>query len=319
MVIPMATEPSIGAPSTASTADTIGRLWVDCGEERFGFTYRQFEALLLEVAVSSNWGVGDAETASGAQQLAFLHSLRAADLVLARACAKGNESAWELFLIQYREMLYGAAYAITRDDVIGRELADSLYAELFGIEARDGQRRSKLDFYTGRGSLAGWLRSVLSRRYIDDYRKARPLVSIEEHEEEFPAGMPEASSVPDEAHRNKLAATLEIVLREIGAEDGFLLRAYYLDGRTLAQIARVLGVHESTISRRVKRLARELRERLLKRLQAAGFSRGAAEEALSGDVRDIDINVRSLLQVAEEKPFLSTETTEVKTAKGEKS
>ena len=312
MVIPMAPEPSRDPPSTASTVDIIDRLWVDSGGEHFGFTYGQLETLLLQVAVSSKWGVGDAATVSVAQQGAFLRSIRVADLVLARACAKGDERAWEAFLIQYREMLYGAAYAITRDDAIGRELADSLYAELFGMRTRDGQRRSKLEFYTGRGSLAGWLRSVLARRYIDDYRKTRPLISIEEQEMELPAAMLETSPLP-EADRNRLAVAIEGVLRAMSADDCFLLHAYYLDGRTLAEIARLLGVHESTISRRVKRLASELRKRLLKRLQADGFSRSEAEEALSSDVRDIDVNVRSLLQVAEEKPFPFIEASEVGT------
>ena len=42
-----------------------------------------------------------------------------------------------------------------------------------------------------------------------------------------------------------------------------VLAAYYLDGRTLAEIARMLGVHESTISRKVDKLAKSLRKKIL--------------------------------------------------------
>ena len=228
------------------------------------------------------------------------------DLVSARACVIGNEQAWQVFLTEYRETLYSAAYSITGDNATGRELADSLYAELFGMTTHDGRRRSKLDYYTGRGSLAGWLRSVLARRYIDYYRKERRLVSLDEQMENGAADVavaPQTLTLPDEAHRIRLGACVGTLLAEMESQDRFLLRTYYLDGRSLAEIAKLLGVHESTISRRVKRLGETLRQRLLKKLQASGLSRRAAEEALSVDVRDLDVNVKELMQVAEEKAF----------------
>ena len=66
-------------------------------------------------------------------------------------------------MARYREKLRDAARAITRDDSRARELADSLYADLFGTRTRDGCRISKLSHYSGRGALAGWLRTVLAR------------------------------------------------------------------------------------------------------------------------------------------------------------
>jgi len=287
-------------------ADALAAIWQASGGERFGLVYSQFEELMLEVATSSHWGLAPDAPASAGMQADFLNSIRARELVLARACAMGNETAWELFLTEYRETLYSAAYAITGDNATGRELADSLYAELFGMTTRDGRRRSKLDFYTGRGSLAGWLRSVLARRYIDDYRKAKRLVSLDEQIENEAAEIAVAAPPPpssDEAQRIMLGNCIGNVLVEMDAEDRFLLRTYYMDGRSLAEIAKLLGVHESTISRRVKRLGETLRQRLLKKLQAYGLSRRAAEEALSCDVRDIDVNLRQLLQVAGAGPF----------------
>ena len=48
-----------------------------------------------------------------------------------------------------------------RDLGTGRELADSLYADLFGLDTRDGERRSLFRYYHGRAKLTTWLRSVL--------------------------------------------------------------------------------------------------------------------------------------------------------------
>jgi RNA polymerase sigma-70 factor (ECF subfamily) len=83
---------------------------------------------------------------------------------------------------------------------------------------------------------------------------------------------------------------------ELGAEDRFLISAYFLDKRTLREISYLLQVHEATVSRRLKRLTEGLHKRLLKHLQACGMSRRAADEALGTDPRDLDLNLRSILQ-----------------------
>ena len=67
----------------------------------------------------------------------------------------------------------------------------------------------------------------------------------------------------------------------------------------------------------MKRLGEKLRQRLLKKLQASGLSRRASEEALSSDVRDLDVNVKELLQVAEEKAFQNRGASALKIATGE--
>src|SRR5207247_7693346 len=102
----------------------------------------------------------------------FCESLHLADLALVTACAEGNEGAWEHFVREYRAVLYRSADAI---DPMGaaRELADSLYAELYGLDDRSGSRRSLFRYYHGRSSLATWLRAVLAQRYVDKLRAQR--------------------------------------------------------------------------------------------------------------------------------------------------
>jgi len=300
-------EGPVESPLTPLHMELLARLWRESQAERVGLSQIEFTEMMVEVGASSGWGVGEGQTASSERRAAFFESVRVRELALARACAMGDEKAWEIFLTEYREILYGAAYAITREDSVGRELADSLYAELYGLTTHQGERRSKFTFYSGRGSLAGWLRSVLARRYVDDYRRRRDFVDIEEREAELLTAIPAAALNGSPAFEKELAGSLSAVLTEIDAEDRFLLSAYYLDGRNLAEIAKLLGVHESTISRRLKRLSKTLRQRLLKQLQAAGLSRRAAEEALSADVRDIGVNVRRLLQDVEAKPFQEIE------------
>jgi RNA polymerase sigma-70 factor (ECF subfamily) len=82
-----------------------------------------------------------------------------------------------------------------------------------------------------------------------------------------------------------------------------LLSAYYLDQHTLHEMSIVLRVHEATISRKLKRATERLRKELLRTLRARGLSRRAAEEALGTDPRDVDINLRKLLQKSEGEPI----------------
>ena len=74
------------------------------------------------------------------------------------------------------------------------------------------------------------------------------------------------------------------------------MAAYYLDHRTLAEIAKLLRVHESTISRKLERTTTGLRKRIRKRLMQAGMTARQADEAMEDvDVRDLRVNVSETL------------------------
>lgn len=301
------------APDTlpAILHEAIDLLWLQSDPQRFGFSRGQFAEMLLQVGEKQNWGSA-AETATDSARAAFLQLLRIDDLLLARACAAGNETAWDVFLNRYREILYRAAYAITREESIGRELADSLYADLYGL-GEGPVRRSRLESFMGRGSLAGWLRSVLAQRFVDGYRKTRREESLDEEQAaNVPDTAPAAVQIPTDAHLTLVSRTVSLVLGKMDADDRFLLASYYLDGRTLWQIAKLLAVHESTISRRLDRLTQKLRKSLLAELQKAGLNRRAAQEGLETDVRDLEVNVRKLLQAAQQSSFHKVRTETVR-------
>lgn len=266
----------------------------DC--EKVGLTRESLQIILCDLAAKHG-------PADHAGLRAFLLTLRIDELALARACAAGHNSAWELFLTRYREKLYLSALRIAREDSAARELADTLYADLYGTTTRDGQRISKLTSYTGRGSLEGWLRTVLAQEYVNRYRRTRRYVSLDEESDEgvqFRAPEPEPAPVQD----NRLAQATDEVLASLSSEDRTILSAYFLDGRTLAEIARMLGVHESTISRKVDKLAKALRKQILSGLARRGMSRRQAEEALETDVRDLQLDIRrSLAQESQPSAF----------------
>ncbi len=272
----------------------LSELHAASGCEKLGLAQEFFAEILADVAMRYL-----PVDATEAEARTFLLTLRIEELVLARACAAGHNTAWELFLIRYREKLYQCALRIAREDSAARDLADSLYAELYGTTTRDGQRVSKLASFTGRGSLEGWLRTVLAQEFVNRYRRTRRLVSLDEEGEEgsqFAAPAPDPVSSPD----SRLEAATDSALASLSSEDRMVLASYFLDGRTLAEIARLLAVHESTISRKVDKLAKSLRKKILANMTQQGMARRQAEEALEVDVRDLRLDIRRSL--AQESP-----------------
>ena len=282
-------------------ADIAAALYARSGAAAYGVSAEQFAAILDEIL--RKYLPPTSARASAEQKADFCAGLRLEELALACACAAGNERAWQDFISRYRQKLHSMALHITRDGAHAAELADSLFADLYGVNARDGVRRSKLLFYTGRGSLEGWLRTVMAQEFINRYRKQKRTVSLEEQTEEgvqFVAAVPEPACTSDQ----RLEAATDEALAELSSEDRFTLASYYLDGRTLAEIARTLGLHESSVSRRLDRLATGLRKRILAGLRTQGLSHAQASEALETDVRDLRLNLRSrLMQDSGAKTF----------------
>src|ERR1700722_3353121 len=285
---------SDAAERPAGLSVLVNDLYQKSRSAEFGLTFEAFERVVQEViakyspATSARTCVND-----------LCSSLRVEELALARACAAGHEQAWEVFLTRYREKLYDIAGYITKESSAARELADSIYAELYGTVARDGQRASKLASYTGRGSLEGWLRTVVAQEHVNRYRRQRRLVSLDEEAEEgvqFATAEPEAAIVADP----RVEGAVDEVLAALGPEERVVLASSFLDERTLADIARSLGVHESTICRKLDKLAKSLRKQILASLGRRGMSRRQAQEALDVDVRDLRVNIRSRL--AQETP-----------------
>jgi RNA polymerase sigma-70 factor, ECF subfamily len=291
--------------------DLLAELHAKAGCDKIGLTRQSFTEILLEVGTKYGGSASEPELRT------FLLSLRVDELALARSCAAGNNSAWEIFLTRFREKLYLSALRIAREDSAARDLADTLYADLYGTTTREGQRVSKLASYTGRGSLEGWLRTVLAQEYVNRYRRTKRLVSLEEESEEgIQFRAPE--SEPIASVDTRLAQATDEALALLPAEDRTVLAAYYLDGRTLADIARMLGVHESTISRKIDKLAKSLRKQILTALTRRGMSRRQAEEALELDVRDLQIDIRrSLTQESPTPAFSEKRGVEARVREGE--
>jgi len=218
---------------------------------------RQSFARALDRSVASRFAT---EVKTPAVIAEYVDSLNLEELALACACAEGQVSAWAYFIECHRPGLRAAARVIA-GEAAGAELADSIYAELYGLEERDGCRRSLFDYFHGRSRLSTWLRSILAQRNVDRVRAASRLRSLDD--DEHPVTEPRASGPPADPDRARFARlaqdALASAIRALGPPDRLRLSSYYLQRLTLAQIGRVMGEHEATVSRKLDRIRRDLR------------------------------------------------------------
>jgi RNA polymerase sigma-70 factor (ECF subfamily) len=207
----------------------------------------------------------------------FIDGLHADELLLVVACECGDAAAWDELIEQYRATVLSAARASSAGESEAEELAGSVWAELHGLRAReDGRPAGKLAYYSGCGSLGGWLRAVVGQLAIDRHRRTSRLVQTEEASE-FDRAAAEsnetdgwrAAAAPDPesalAEHESARAVEEALARALGtldAEDRLLVKLYYFDGLRLKEAGAVLGVHEATASRRLTRVHAEIRKRV---------------------------------------------------------
>jgi len=262
----MATES--GDALAAWSGGSVAKLALAAHAGRWGLEAEEF-AVVLRRSVASRF-TGRAPAQTEIQQ--HLESLHLEDLAIACACARGNEAAWEHFVREYRPVLFRIASRGQQRDR-AQDVADSIYAELYGLDTRDGVRRSLFDYYHGRSSLAGWLRAVVAQRMVDRARAARRFDPLAEGEEPAAgaADGPEFELDPDRRRFLGLARqALAGALSGLDARDRLRLSLYYAQGMRLAAIGRVLGESEATASRKLER------------------TRGAVRAAVERQLRDTD-------------------------------
>jgi RNA polymerase sigma factor (sigma-70 family) len=240
------------------------RLFQQAGAERWHVPLAFFTEALDRSAAKAFAG----RTPSPAERDHYLASLHLADLALACGCALSQEHAWDHFVTEVRPGLYRAADALDRGGG-AREVADALFAELYGLKAKGDAPQSLFRYFHGRSGLATWLRALLSQRYVDHIRAGRRLTSLPE--EASPAALATPAQPPDPDRPRFAAAFSDALGRGIAAldaRDRLRLGCYYAQGMTLAGIGRLTGEHEATVSRHLARTRHKLRDTVEQWLRA---------------------------------------------------
>jgi RNA polymerase sigma-70 factor (ECF subfamily) len=255
--------PAQSATAVNVDAELANRLYRRSGATRWALSESDFAAA-LDRSITHRF---EGQPPAPHDVHAYLESLHLDDLALACACARGHEPAWEHFVQEFRPALLRAAASCAPPD-LARELADSIYADLFGLEERHGVRRSLFDYFHGRSSLASWLRAVIAQRVVDRARSARRFEPFPDDESALgSAPDTEAPDVDKSRYLSLGRSALSAALAALLPGDRLRLTLYYTQQLTLAAAGRVLGESEATVSRKLERTRRELRAAIERRLR----------------------------------------------------
>ena len=255
------------------------------------------------------------ENASGAEVKNFIDEIRADDLCLIIACENGIESAWGDLVKDFDATVKSAARKFAKNVEDAEDLAGSIWAELYGLKKdADGKLKTKLSYYSGRGSLGGWLRAVTNQLAIDNFRKESKFVQIEESRE-FENLAQESSEHSENAKvvhgtdnpeenfsrtqtEKDVSDALKFAINELDAEDKLILKLYYFDDLKLKDIGATLGFHEATASRKLVRIQTEIRKSVEKNLQIKhGWRQDEVKRHLADAASKLGINFEKILAI----------------------
>jgi len=283
----------------AACAGELDAIYAECAKaySDFGLSAADFRDAVVGAVNKYLIGLADGSAMPSTEEISrFLGELQDRDLFLAIACARGNEHAWWEFDRQYRSFIERWARHLVRSGTDADEVIDSVYVELFGTRVLDGVRQSKFRTYTGRGTLRGWLRTVILHTVVDLYRGRKTEISLEdwsgngdETAERYvrpnaTRGTEELmlTSVVRDRYRSATIAALDQSLAALDDHETLLLLYYHVEGLKLREIARIVEqprspirrwfqrrrgstpssrIHESTVMRWLEKVYRKVSDR----------------------------------------------------------
>jgi RNA polymerase sigma-70 factor len=231
----------------------------------------------------------------------FVKGLHGRDLYLATACAQCGPImdprtsveavergcvAWAAFETTYKKAIHDLVRFFYRPSFVSQDLADNIIADLF-LPDRSGQ--SRIASYDGRSSLRTWLRVVICNRSINDQRctASAKTIDLQPNLADGPALRNIELTVLAHRYGTALENALALACKQLSPRERLMLLWRYQDGLQLGQIARLLGIHQSNVTRQLERMQGKLRDTVIAILSNThGLSRSAIQECLEDIVEN---------------------------------
>ncbi|HEY7543522.1 MAG TPA: sigma-70 family RNA polymerase sigma factor [Blastocatellia bacterium] len=229
----------------------------------------------------------------------FLGKTHTSDLCLTTACAQGSESAWEQFVRIYRGFVLRLANHACPNETAARELASNLISDLF---APDRSNRPRIASYDGQSSLATWLRVIVAHHAADErelkWNSVERLDNIPDIADTASVERMNASARASK-YRLMILDALRGASDTLTTRERYILVMIYGESLQAKEVARLLGVDPSRVSRQLRQIHRKVHQEAVAIL--AGKHR-LCEEAIKECLADIVENPEhSLLALLNEE------------------
>ncbi|MBW2731616.1 MAG: sigma-70 family RNA polymerase sigma factor [Deltaproteobacteria bacterium] len=228
------------------------------------------------------------------QRVSRLARLHSDDLYLACACGQGDKAALAVFQERFQPEIEQALHQLRLDDDTRQE---AVQQALERVLVANESRPARIASYSGRGSLAGWLRVTAVHLALNGMRaNKRAPESLDESVSELPDGShdPELALLK-ELYSGEFRFAFKGAWAELDARERALLSFSYLDQLTIDEIAPIYQVHRATVARWLVRaraaLLESTRAQLVDRL---GLSQSDFDSIMGLIDSRLDFTVRSM-------------------------
>lgn len=239
----------------------VGRMYDRCRENapNYGVSPEAFAASLDKTLGKFAGAAKEGPTETELSE--FLEQIQADDLFLAIACAHGNERAWWEFDQAHRAYMERVARHLARTEMDATDIVDTVYEQLYGTRIVDGERVSKFATYSGRGSLRGWLRTVIWHSLVDRHRAGHDEVSLDEMTETVGEGGAHANfaeqptggdaemvdQITRERYRRATVAAIQTAFESLELHEKLILLYYHVENLKLREISRLVESQDSPL------------------------------------------------------------------------
>ena len=247
--------PAAVRPTVEAIADLDRRLWSLVAEGRAAWPDLPLDAKILVEFVARHLTTDLADAA--------LDGLRPADLYLACACAQGSTAAIAAF---DRDYMREVEIALARMRIAAPRVADVkqlVRQRLFvgGGTAGAPTSAGKISEYGGRGDLRRWVRSVAVRTCLNDLRKGKREILVDDDhliaQHAISQDDPEVEYMK-RTYSNEFKAAFSEALTQLGPREQTLLRYHHVDGLNIDEIGAIYRVHRVTAFRWIEKAKEQL-------------------------------------------------------------
>ncbi|MEO8843504.1 MAG: sigma-70 family RNA polymerase sigma factor [Kofleriaceae bacterium] len=237
-------------PTLEGIQDLDRRLWALVAEGRAAWPDLPLDAKILVQFVAHHLTADMADAA--------LDGLRPADLYLACACAQGMTAAINAF---DRDYMREVDIALARMRIMAPRVADVkqlVRQRLFVGGGTTGAPTSagKIAEYGGRGDLRRWVRSVAVRTCLNDLRKGKREILVDDDQliaqHAISQDDPEVEYMK-RTYSNEFKAAFTEALTQLGPREQTLLRYHHVDGLNIDEIGAIYRVHRVTAFRWIEK------------------------------------------------------------------
>jgi RNA polymerase sigma-70 factor (ECF subfamily) len=176
---------------------------------------------------------------------AAYRKLLTTDVYLACACTRGDPRALVSFEKRYLPAATRALRRLRVPDTVASEILAGLPARLF-VGSPDAE--PLVAKYSGRSSLAAWLRSVVVNAALNALRNARKHTGMDDVVQLVGPGNPELAYVK-KAYGTEFESALRDAMASLPERERTVLRQRYLEGLNIDALGELYGVHRATVAR----------------------------------------------------------------------